>query len=180
VVLVAILIGVRKTQTGFAITRNITNQPVINQLKGDLGRASFGEGRSEVVGMKRPRKILLCERDHHVDSESVIKLIHEYEEYIDWLEKEKPDYISWHSVERIQELEKRVRKIEEVLPAYKILKPEPHTCGECRRPWRKESDGGMIFMLACRHNKKPDKEVSWRSEDDEACGKFKSRGESCT
>ena len=59
-------------------------------------------------------------------------------------------------------------------------KPKPHTCGECRRPWRKESDGGMIFMLACRHNKKPDKEVSWRSEDDEACGKFKSREESCT
>ena len=59
-------------------------------------------------------------------------------------------------------------------------KPKPHTCGECRRPWRKESDGGMIFMLACRHNKKPDKEVSWRSEDDEACSKFKSREESCT
>ena len=39
--------------------------------------------------MKRPRKILLCEKDHMVDASSVIILIREYEEYIDWLEGEE-------------------------------------------------------------------------------------------
>ena len=70
--------------------------------------------------MKRPRKILLCEKDHMVDASSVIILIREYEEYIDWLEREgKPDHISWHSVERIQELEAQMGKAGETIDELK-------------------------------------------------------------
>jgi len=56
-------------------------------------------------------------------------------------------------------------------------KLKPHTCGDCRHPWRKEEFGGQPDpeMLICfvRHNPN----FRCRSRFDTACDKFEPRGE---
>ena len=158
--------------------------------------------------MKRPSKLIVCSKDHRLDPEVVIKLVHEYEEYIEWLEKEKPDYISWHSVERIQELEKRINSFEllscqsqNICLHYKPSedKPKPYTCPCCGGTWVK-GDGKIPKPHTCGECKffKNREDMlagdCWRwkegrysiflysteKPDDLPCSKFEPRGESCT
>jgi hypothetical protein len=90
---------------------------------------------------------------------------------------------------RLRSLRRRIEKLEELhyknqpypedhnYPELTHHKPKPHTCGECRHPWRKVAWAGVEKNLACF---KHQTSVEWRDFYAPACDDFVLRGESCT
>jgi len=81
-------------------------------------------------------------------------------------------------MQNIGKLNKRVEVLENQPRITEITSThKPHTCGDCRFPWRKEGHGSICYK---RNKGKGDSRCVWIGDSTLACEKFQPREEPCT